>query len=106
MTAGEDAGPILIWGAGAVGGTIGACLARAGHPVVLVDVVAEHVAAIAERGLTLEGPLGGFTQRLPAATPDQLDGTYRRSLLCVKAQHTAAAAAAMRPFLADDGYVV
>jgi 2-dehydropantoate 2-reductase len=106
MTAGDDAGPILIWGAGAVGGTIGACLARAGHPVVLVDVVAEHVAAIAERGLTLEGPLGGFTQRLPAATPDQLDGTYRRSLLCVKAQHTAAAAAAMRPFLADDGYVV
>jgi 2-dehydropantoate 2-reductase len=106
MTAAGDAGPILIWGAGAVGGTIGACLARAGHPVVLVDVVAEHVAAIAERGLTLEGPLGGFTQRVPAATPDQLDGTYRRSLLCVKAQHTAAAAAAIRPFLADDGYVV
>ncbi len=106
MTAGGDDGPLLIWGAGAVGGTIGACLARAGHPVVLVDVVADHVAAIAERGLTLEGPLGGFTQRVPAATPDQLDGTYRRSLLCVKAQHTAAAAAAMRPFLADDGYVV
>jgi 2-dehydropantoate 2-reductase len=106
MTAAGDAGPILIWGAGAVGGTIGACLARAGHPVVLVDVVAEHVAAIAERGLTLEGPLGGFTQRVPAATPDQLDGTYRRSLLCVKAQHTAAAAEAIRPFLAEDGYVV
>ena len=101
-----DPGPILIWGAGAVGGTIGACLARAGHPVVLVVVVAEHVAAIAERGLGLEGPLGGFTQRLPAATPDQVQGTYRRSLLCVKAQHTAAAAAAMRPFVADDGYVV
>jgi 2-dehydropantoate 2-reductase len=105
MTADGD-GPILIWGAGAVGGTIGACLARAGHPVVLVDVVAEHVAAIAGCGLTLEGPLGGFTQQLPAVTPDQLHGTYQRSLLCVKAQHTAAAAAAMQPFVADDGYVV
>jgi len=106
MTGDADAGPILIWGAGAVGGTIGACLARAGHPVVAVDVVAEHVAAIGERGLALEGPLGGFTQQVPAFTPDRLHGTYRRSLLCVKAQHTAAAAAALRPFLADDGYVV
>jgi 2-dehydropantoate 2-reductase len=43
---------------------------------------------------------------VPAATPDQLHGTYGRSLLCVKAQHTAEAAAAMRPFVADDGYVV
>jgi 2-dehydropantoate 2-reductase len=106
VTADADAGPILIWGAGAVGGTIAGHLARAGHPVAVVDVVAEHVAAIAEHGLTLEGPLGGFTQRLAAFTPDQLDGRYRRSLLCVKAQHTAAAAAALRPFLTDDGFVV
>jgi 2-dehydropantoate 2-reductase len=106
MTAGEDSGAILIWGAGAVGGTIGAYLARAGHPVVLVDVVAEHVAAIHERGLAIEGPIEEFTQRAPAFTPDQLHGRYRRAVLCVKAQHTAEAAAALRPFLAADGYVV
>ena len=106
MTAGEDSGPILLWGAGAVGGTIGAYLARAGHPVVLVDVVAEHVAAIHERGLTIEGPIEEFTQRVPSFTPAQLQGRYRRTLLCVKAQHTAVAAAALRPFLAEDGYVV
>jgi len=106
MTAGEAPGPILIWGAGAVGGTIGAYLARAGHPVVLVDVVAEHVAAIHDHGLAIEGPIEGFTQRAPAFTPDRLQGRYRRTLLCVKAQHTAVAAAAMRPFLAEDGYVV
>lgn len=93
MTADGD-GPILIRGAGAVGGTIGACLARAGHPVVLVDVVAEHVAAIAERGLTLEGALGGFAQRLPAATPDQLRGTYRRSASLDRANLDALAEAA------------
>src|SRR5215510_11831732 len=106
MTAGEDSGPLLIWGAGAVGGTIGAYLARAGHPVVLVDVVADHVAAIHERGLTIEGPIESFTQSAPAFTPDRLRGCYRRTLLCVKAQHTAAASAALRPFLAEDGYVV
>ena len=105
MTAG-DPGPLLIWGAGAIGGTIGAYLARAGHPVVLVDIVAEHVAAIDERGLTIEGPIEQFTQRAPAVTPDRLRGRYGRALLCVKAHHTAAAAAAMRPFVADDGYVV
>jgi 2-dehydropantoate 2-reductase len=106
MTADEDSGPVLIWGAGAVGGTIGAYLARAGHAVVLVDVVAEHVAAIHVHGLAIEGPIEQFTQRAPAFTPDQLQGRYRRSILCVKAHHTAAAAAALRPFLAEDGYVV
>jgi len=106
MTAGEDSGPILIWGAGAIGGTLGAYLARAGHPVVLVDVVAEHVAAINERGLAIEGPIAELTQTMPSFTPDRLEGRYRRALLCVKAHHTADAAAAMRPFLAEDGYVV
>ena len=106
MTAGDAADPILIWGAGAIGGTIGAYLARAGHPVALVDVVADHVAAINERGLAIEGPIEAFTQRAAAFTPDRLRGRYRRSLLCVKAQDTAVAAAAMRTFLTDDGYVV
>jgi 2-dehydropantoate 2-reductase len=97
---------LLIWGAGAIGGTIGAYLARAGHPVAMVDIVDEHVAAIRERGLAIEGPIDGFTQRAPAFMPDQLRGRYRRAVLCVKAQDTAVAAAALRPFLADDGYVV
>jgi 2-dehydropantoate 2-reductase len=97
---------LLIWGAGAIGGTIGAYLARSGHPVAMVDIVAEHVAAIRERGLAIEGPIDGFTQRAPAFMPDQLRGRYRRAVLCVKAQDTAVAASALRPFLADDGYVV
>ena len=29
---------ILIWGAGAIGGTLGAYLARAGEDVLLVDI--------------------------------------------------------------------
>ena len=41
---------ILIWGAGAIGGSVGAWLKRAGHDITFVDVVPEHVAAIRGAG--------------------------------------------------------
>ena len=47
--------PLLIWGAGAIGGTLGAYWARAGLDVTLVDKVAEHVEACAEPpGLSID----------------------------------------------------
>jgi 2-dehydropantoate 2-reductase len=97
---------ILIWGAGAIGGTIGAYLKRAGHDVVFVDIVPEHVAAIGGTGLRIEGPVETFTVTASAVTPDRLTGRFTRVLLCVKAQHTEGAARALKPFLAEDGYVV
>jgi 2-dehydropantoate 2-reductase len=97
---------ILIWGAGAIGGTIGAYLKRAGHDVLFVDIVPEHVAAIGGTGLRIEGPVEEFTVTAPAVTPDRLTGRFKRTLLCVKAQHTDGAARALKPFLAEDGYVV
>ncbi len=97
--------PLLIWGAGAIGGTIGAHLARAGQPVVMVDSAAEHVAAMREQGLTIEGPLVTFTQPVTAVTPDELHGRFGRILLCVKAHHTEAAARQLAPHLAEGGYV-
>jgi 2-dehydropantoate 2-reductase len=99
--------PILIWGAGAIGGTIGAYLVRAGHKIVFVDVVAEHVAAIGGGpGLQIEGPVDQFSITAPAFTPDRLTGRFDRVLLCVKAQHTEGASRALLPFLGEDGYVV
>jgi 2-dehydropantoate 2-reductase len=99
--------PILIWGAGAIGGTIGAYLVRAEHKVVFVDIVPEHVAAIAGGpGLQIEGPVDQFTVTAPAFTPDRLTGRFDRILLCVKAQHTEGAARALLPFLGENGYVV
>ena len=35
---------VVVWGAGAIGGTLGAHLARAGHDVLFVDRAADHVA--------------------------------------------------------------
>ena len=43
-----------VFGAGAIGGTTGAALARAGHDVLLVDNNAPHVEAIKAEGLTVE----------------------------------------------------
>ncbi|MEZ4416053.1 MAG: 2-dehydropantoate 2-reductase [Gemmatimonadota bacterium] len=98
--------PLLIWGAGAMGGTIGAALARAGHAVRLVDQDREHVEAMRSRGLAIVGPVAEFSVPADAWTPTDLSGTYDRVLLCVKAHHTADAIAQVEPFLAKDGYVV
>ena len=96
----------LIWGAGAIGGTIGAYLTRAGHAVRFVDVAVDHLQAIQAQGLRISGPVNDFTIRAPAVTPDRLSGKFTRILLAVKAHHTAAAAAMLAPHLTEHGYVV
>jgi len=97
---------ILVWGAGAIGGTVGAYLKRAGQDVTLVDVVAEHVAAIRGLGLRITGPVEEFTVRAPALLPGQVAGTWPRVFLCVKAHHTEEACRALAPHLDPDGYVL
>lgn len=97
---------ILIWGAGAIGGTIGAYWARAGVPVRMVDIVPEHAAACAGPGLAIEGPVEEFTQRVPCVTPDEVKGAWRRVVLAVKAQATRPAMTALLPHLAEDGFVL
>ena len=97
---------ILIWGAGAIGGTAGAFLKRAGHDVTFVDVVPEHVAAISGPGLAITGPVDEFRVTAPAFTPETLSGRWDHIFLAVKAQHTEAAARALLPHLAPYGHVV
>jgi len=99
---------ILIWGAGAIGGTVGAFLTQAGHDVTFVDIVPEHVAAIRDpaRGLVVTGATEPLHVTAPAFTPDALRGTWDHVYLCVKAQHTDAASRALLPHLSAGGYVV
>ena len=99
-------GRILVWGAGAIGGTVGAYLVRAGHAVTFVDVVPEHVAAIRGPGLRIRGPVEDFTLQAPALLPAEVTGTWPRIFLCVKAHHTEDACRALLPHLAADGYVL
>ena len=104
MTVAKDTVP--IWGAGAIGGTIGAYLARASIPVKLVDLVADHVDAMNAQGHSIKGAVDTFTIHVDAATPERLTGTFGKVLLCVKGQDTADAAEALLPHLAEDGHVV
>ncbi|MGO4839719.1 ketopantoate reductase family protein, partial [Rhizobiaceae sp. 2RAB30] len=57
---------ILVWGAGAIGGTVGAYLARAGHDVTFVDAASAHVDAMNRHGLRIVGPVDQFTVGAPA----------------------------------------
>ncbi len=97
---------ILVWGAGAIGGTVGAHLARAGHDLLFVDRAADHVAAMAAQGLSITGPVTEFKVSVRAALPEQVQGRFETVLLCVKAQDTDGAARALAPHLAQDGCVV
>jgi 2-dehydropantoate 2-reductase len=99
---------ILIWGAGAIGGTAGAFLKRAGHDITFVDVEPDHVAAISDpaRSLRITGPVETLRVVAPAFTPHALSGTWDHIYLCVKSQHTEAASRALLPHLTQGGYVL
>jgi 2-dehydropantoate 2-reductase len=96
----------LVWGAGAIGGTVGAYLARTGHNITFVDRADDHVEAINHSGLQITGPVDEFTVQAQAFRPETIEGIYEHILLCVKAQDTESAAHALKPHLAPDGYVV
>ena len=53
--------PIYVWGAGAMGGSIGGALANLHRSVLFVDSDREHCLAIAENGLRVTGPVQNFT---------------------------------------------
>jgi 2-dehydropantoate 2-reductase len=97
---------ITIVGAGAIGGTTGAYLSAAGHDVLLVDNVREHVDAINRDGLRISGVRGDRRFRVPAILPDALAGQLGFVILAVKAQHTEAALSPIVPLLAEDGFIV
>lgn len=93
-------------GGGAIGGTIAAHMARAGHDIVICDVDADHVAAINERGLIIEGPVENFTATIKAITPEQLPDQLEHAAVAVKSHHTADAAELLRGRMTPTGYVV
>lgn len=97
---------ILIWGAGAIGGTLGAYWKRAGLDVTMVDVVAEHATACSTTGLAISGPVEELRQVVPTVTPEHVEGQWPIVVLAVKAQATEPALAMLEPHLAKDGYVL
>lgn len=97
---------IAIVGAGAIGGTIGGHLARAGEDVLLVDMNRELVRAIKENGLTTRVGDIEFTTRPAVAHVDDLARPLEIVLLAVKSPHTASAVRAISPLLTPESSVV
>jgi len=87
---------VVVYGAGAVGGVVGAMLHRCGHRVSLI-ARGRHLEAIAEHGLVLERP--GESERLDVEAvgdPGDLDWSEPATvLLAVKGQDTDGALAAL-----------
>lgn len=97
---------IVIWGAGAIGGTIGAHLVRAGHDILFVDSDREHVAAMNDSGLNIIGPAEEFAVPVKAIAPEHVSGEFDKILLATKVQHTKDALEQIMPHLSAGGYVV
>ncbi|MBV8219193.1 MAG: hypothetical protein JO325_12075, partial [Solirubrobacterales bacterium] len=89
---------IVIFGAGAIGGVVGAKLHQSGIDVALIARGA-HYEAIRDRGLTLEQP-NAITLRLPipvADAPDALDWSGDDVvMIATKSQDTTGALGALR----------
>jgi 2-dehydropantoate 2-reductase len=97
---------LTIIGAGAIGGTLGAHMVRAGHDITLCDADEAHVAAIQKHGLHIEGPVNDFTVKIPAITPAELPDSIEHAIVAVKSLHTASAAALLRDRLTPGGSVL
>jgi 2-dehydropantoate 2-reductase len=96
-----------IIGAGAIGGTTGAFLARAGHDVTVVDVVREHVDAINRDGLRISGIRGDKRYPLKAIHAGDLAGPLENVILAVKGHFTESVVRQqVAPLLSDDGVIL
>jgi 2-dehydropantoate 2-reductase len=87
----------VIFGAGAIGGVIGARLHQSGHDVALIARGAHHD-AIASDGLTLETPVETSNHRIPVARTAAALGITEDDvvLVAVKSQDTQGALADLR----------
>ena len=97
---------VTMIGAGAIGGLAGAHMSRAGYDVTLVDRWAEHVQAMNDTGMYIDGIRGEMRIPVKAVTPDRLAGPLQAVLIATKSQDTAGAARLAIPLLGDDGFIV
>lgn len=97
----------LVIGAGAIGGTLGAFLARAGHDVTFLtksEAVAEE---IRRRGMSVRGVRGPFTARVGAEhQADRLAWPFDVVMAAVKSYDLAGALRPVLPALPSDCPVV
>lgn len=97
---------VAIVGAGAMGCLYAAAFHRAGAQVTLVDVNAEHIAAINQRGLELETRAGTELLPLPALLPAEAREVADLVLLFTKTFHTDTALEGVRAIIGPQTHVL
>ena len=97
---------IAVYGAGGIGGFMGARLWQAGHDVALI-ALGEHLKAIQSSGLWVEAPDGNFTVTPRIATDDPAKvGEVDLVILGVKAWQVPEAARALLPMVGPETRVM
>jgi len=97
---------IAVVGAGAMGSVYAGLLASAGHEVWAVDTWPEHIDAIRNSGLRVEGASGDRTVRINATTDAREVGPCDLVILATKAMHVSQAAESSKPLLGADTTVL
>lgn len=100
---------ITIIGAGAIGGVLGAYLAKGGEEVVFCDIVEEHVIRVREEGIRIDGPDEELQIKVDAYTPEELlniNKPLEWVFICTKAQHSQGAMEQVFPLLNRETKVV
>ena len=96
---------VCVYGAGAIGGLLGAHLARIGKDVTLI-ARGEHLAAMRAKGLSVTGSSGTFNVK-PRVTDDPAEaGPQNFVIVALKAHQVAAIADRMVPLLGPETVVV
>ena len=95
-----------IVGAGAIGGITGAHLIRAGHDVTFVDTAKDHLLAIRDRGLRLEGLADITAVPTAALLPSEVRPPLGTLICAVKTLHTTQAIEPLARLLAHDEYAL
>ena len=96
---------VCIFGAGAMGTSLGAALSKAGVPVELVSRNAAHVEALRTRGAVLSGSVS-MTVSVTAMLPEEMAGKYDIIFLAIRQRGNREAAQGLVSFLKEDGALV
>ena len=97
---------IIVIGAGPIGGIVGGRLKRQGNDVTLVDVDADHVQAIRERGLRVDVPDGSFNVSVPVVFPGEIKGKFDIGIIAVRSNYTREALSSVAPHLSKDAILL
>jgi len=98
-----------IIGVGAIAGTLGGFMAKAGNDVLMIDSWKEHVETMNEKGLILDGIVGDHIVKVNAMHTDEIPNisdTFDMVIVGVKSYDTENAIKRMLPFMNEESCVV